>query len=182
VANIKEVTKAEFNPLVKPYLLLYVGVCLILTILFVPLALVWFCGVGQWWARHYYEKLECKLNDSALSFRKGILFQVEKTIPLENIQDITFIEGPLLKHFDLSILKFETAGRGDNQANNMRLVGIIKADEFRNQIVARREKLRRDLQYPHAVPEKFDRTSLLKEIVTKLDEVIKLLREGKRAE
>ena len=38
-------------------------------------------------------------------FRKGILFRVEKTIPLENIQDVTFIEGPILRLYHLSILR-----------------------------------------------------------------------------
>ena len=67
---------------------------------------------------------------------------MEKTIPLENIQDVTFIEGPLLKYFHLSVLKFETAGQSAGQAHDMRLIGIIDAHEFRNQIVAARQRLR----------------------------------------
>ena len=52
---------------------------------------------------------------------KGILVQVEKTILLENIQDVAFIEGPILKHFQLSTLKFETAGQSQAQAHDMQL-------------------------------------------------------------
>src|SRR4029434_8923477 len=105
----------------------------------IPLAVIWFCGVGQWWARHYFEKLECVLGPKTLHYRKGILLQVEKTIPLENIQDVTFIEGPILRRFHLSILKFETAGQSSGQAHDMQLVGIIDAAAFRSHILERRE-------------------------------------------
>ncbi|MEI7585645.1 MAG: PH domain-containing protein [Runella sp.] len=97
-------------------------------------------GVGQWWAQHYYDKLECELTEKAIRFKKGILVQVEKTIPLENIQDVTFVEGPLLKYFHLCILKFETAGQSTGQAHDMQLIGIINAQELRNLILSQREK------------------------------------------
>ena len=132
---------ARFNPLYRPYLVITIGFTMIVSIIGIPLALLWFCGVGQWWARHYYNLLQCQLSDRALRFRKGILVQVEKTIPLENIQDVTFIEGPLLKKFHLATLKFETAGHSAGQAHDMQLTGIIDADEFRNRILERRDAL-----------------------------------------
>src|SRR5262245_16182703 len=90
---------ARFNPLYRAYLVMMVGLVMASTVIGIPVALAWFCGVGQWWARHYFDKLMCSLDGKTLRFRKGILFQVEKTIPLENIQDVTFIEGPILKKF-----------------------------------------------------------------------------------
>ena len=101
---------AQFNPLYRPYLVITIGLTIGVTIIGIPLAIIWFCGVGQWWAGHYFHRLLCVLDGKTLRFRKGILFQVEKTIPLENIQDVTFIEGPILKKFHLATLKFETAG------------------------------------------------------------------------
>ena len=68
--------------------------------------------------------------------------QVEKTIPLENIQDVTFIEGPILRRFHLSTLKFETAGHSAGQANDMHLTGIIDAHAFRDRILAARDALK----------------------------------------
>ena len=126
---------AEFNPLIKPYLVITIGFSIAMTIIGLPVALIWFLGGGQWWARHYFEKLECVLSENSLRYRKGIIFQVEKTIPLENIQDVTFIEGPLLKRFHLSILKFETAGQSHGQANAMSLVGIIDAAQDPNYLL-----------------------------------------------
>src|SRR5438045_2361995 len=113
--------RAAFNPLIRPYLVLYGAMILTMTVIGIPLAVLWLLGVGQWWARHYFALLECELGATALRFRKGIIFQVERTIPLENIQDVTFIEGPLLKRFHLSVLKFETAGQSHGQAHAMSL-------------------------------------------------------------
>jgi membrane protein YdbS with pleckstrin-like domain len=133
---------ARFNPLYRAYLVVTIGLVIACTVVGIPLAVVWFCGVGQWWARHYFDKLMCGLDGKTLRFRKGILFQVEKTIPLENIQDVTFIEGPILKKFHLATLKFETAGHSAGQAHDMRLTWIIDAHEFRNRIIEAREALR----------------------------------------
>ena len=134
---------AEFNPLIRPYLVVTIGFTMAATIIGLPLAVIWFCGVGQWWARHYFAKLECHLGEKALRYRKGIIVQVEKTIPLENIQDVTFIEGPLLRHFHLSTLKFETAGHAQGHSGHMELTGIIDAHQFRNDILAARDALKR---------------------------------------
>lgn len=68
--------------------------------------------------------------------------RVEKTIPLENIQDLTFIEGPILKAFKLAILKIETAGNSGSARADMRLMGIEGALDFRNRVMNQREKLR----------------------------------------
>jgi membrane protein YdbS with pleckstrin-like domain len=144
--------RAQFNPLIRPYLVLYGALIMVLTLVGIPLALVWVCGLGQWWARHYFEKLECVVGPTSLHFRKGILFQVEKTIPLENIQDVTFIEGPVLRQFHLSVLKFETAGQSMGQAHDMSLVGIVDAHAFRAVILERRQSARQALAQAPAAP------------------------------
>lgn len=173
--------QASFNPLIKSYLVLYGAFVMAVTIVLLPLALVWLCGVGQWWARHYFAKLECELTDRSLRFRKGILVQVEKTIPLENIQDVTFVEGPILKSFNLAELKFETAGQSQGQANDMRLVGIIDAMDFRNAILARRERLKHPPAIaPVAHPAADAQLAELRAIREKLDRIVNLLEQTPR--
>lgn len=171
--------QAEFNPLIRPYLVISIGFTLLMTIVGIPLAILWFLGVGQWWARHYFDKLECVLSENTLRFRKGIIFQVEKTIPLENIQDVTFIEGPLLKRFHLSILKFETAGQSAGQAHDMKLVGIIDAHHYRSQILAAREKLKRPQRFAPATIDAADcaQAEALRAIQHSLEEIAVLLKE-----
>jgi len=171
--------RASFNPLIRPYLVVYGGLTLAATVVLLPLAVVWFLGVGQWWARHYFAKLECDLGPNALRFRKGIIFQVEKTIPLENIQDITFVEGPLLKRFHLSILRFETAGQSAGQAHDMRLIGVINAHDLRTEILNRREalKIAGSAHVADGSTSAEEAVALLRSILGRLDEVTEHLRK-----
>jgi putative membrane protein len=174
---------AEFNPLIRPYLLLNVAFIMAITVVGLPLAVLWLLGPGQWWASHYFKQLRCELTDTELRFRKGILFQVEKTIPLENIQDVTFTEGPLLRHFNLTVLKFETAGQSQGGGHDMRLVGIMDADDFRNDILARRQALRRAQARGGAAPRAGasddEQLQLLRGIHQRLEDIAALLRSGK---
>ncbi len=180
-------TRAAFNPLIRPYLVAQGAFILAVTIVGIPLAIIWLLGVGQWWARHYFDKLDCHLDAKKLRYRKGILVTVEKTIPLENIQDVTFIEGPILRHFHLSTLKFETAGSGAGQANDMHLTGIIDAHDFRNRILEARDALKQQGRDPHAAAASSNSESefrvaqlaALHGIERRLDEAVALLKERK---
>ncbi len=167
-------TRAAFNPLIRPYLVVTIGFTLLITVVLIPFAIIWFLGLGQWWARHYFDKLECELTDKSIRFRKGILVQVEKTIPLENIQDVTFIEGPILRYFNLSTLKFETAGASNVHDGNMKLTGIIGAQDFRNRIFAARDALKQRVTSPS--PASGAELAVLKSIEAKLDEIVVQLR------
>jgi membrane protein YdbS with pleckstrin-like domain len=169
---------AKFNPLIKPFLVIKIGFVMAGTVVGIPVAVIWFLGVGQWWARHYFDKLECHLGERTLRYRKGILVTTEKTIPLENIQDVTFVEGPILRHFQLSTLKFETAGHSVGQASDMHLTGIIDAQEFRNKIMAAREAMKaRAAPAPAADPQAADQLAALRAIEARLAEIAGLLRE-----
>ena len=182
--SVSTTSIARFNPLIRPYLVVTIGFGIAITIIGLPLALIWFLGVGQWWARHYFAKLECHLGEKALRYRKGIFVQVEKTIPLENIQDVTFIEGPILRYFHLSTLKFETAGHSAGQAN-MHLTGIIDAHEFRNKIFEARDTLKQKNNQPResgeiATSQNHDlatgQLAVLQSIDRRLDEIATLLK------
>jgi len=133
---------AEFNPKIKSYILLLVAFFLIISVVGIPLLIFWFLGLGQYISRHFYENLKCKLTNRHLEFKKGMLFKVEKTIPLENIQDLTFIENPFLKYLDLRILKIETAGQSNPQGSDMKLIGIINSADFKQKILNQRDLLK----------------------------------------
>jgi putative membrane protein len=171
--------RAKFNPLIKPFLIAQIGFAMAVTVVGIPLAVAWFLGVGRWWAQHYYDKLECQLSDRTLRYRKGILVQVEKTIPLENIQDVTFIEGPILRYFQLSTLKFETAGHSAGQSSDMQLTGIMDAHNFRRRILAARDALKHAPPGEHAqaaASNAADQLAALRSIDAKLGDLVALLK------
>jgi putative membrane protein len=140
--NSTSVQTAEFNPKIKSYLLWSMALILSATLIGIPLLIFWLTGPGQYFSKRYYENLSCKLTEQHLVFKKGVLFKMEKTIPLENIQDLTFIENPLLKVLDLRILKIETAGQSNPQGSDMKLIGIIDSPDFKENVLRQRELLR----------------------------------------
>ena len=135
---------AEFNPRIKEYLLVYVAFIMTITVVGIPLLIIWFLGYGQYICKRYYENLKCKLTDRHLVFAKGIFFKIEKTIPLENIQDLTFLDNPFLKYFDLRILKIETAGQSNPQGSDMKLIGILKSTDFKENVLHQRDLLKNE--------------------------------------
>jgi membrane protein YdbS with pleckstrin-like domain len=179
MGNPESAGQARFNPLIKPFLVVQIGLVMASTIIGIPLAILWFLGIGRWWAQHYFDRLECQLSERTLRYRKGILVTVEKIIPLENIQDVTFVEGPILRHFQLSTLKFETAGHSVGQASDMRLTGIMDAQDFRNRIVAAREAMKQAQRGDAGGTggQAADQLAVLRAIEGKLDGIAELLRE-----
>lgn len=169
----KIIQSAEFNPKIKLYLLLSVAFIMTLTIVGIPFLIFWFLGLGQYICSRYYENLKCKLTARHLEFKKGVLFKVEKTIPLENIQDLTFIENPLLKYLDLRILKIETAGQSNPQGSDMKLIGIINSSDFKEKVLHQRELLKTDNRIDNIKSETSNEqiVDLLKEIKDILNDI-----------
>ena len=89
---------------------------------------------------------------------------------------MAFIEGPILRHFNLSNLKFETAGSSHGEAANMVLTGIIDAHDFRNDIMARRDALKTKGAAAN-VSAADAQLAVLNDIRAKLDELVALTRE-----
>lgn len=133
---------AEFNPKIKTYLLLTVAFIMAITVIGIPLMILWLLGPGQYYTNRYFKGLSCRLTDRNLEFNKGVLFRVEKTIPLENIQDLTFIDNPILQWLDLRMLKIETAGQSNPQGSDMKLIGIINTNDFKEAVLEQREQIR----------------------------------------
>lgn len=139
-SKAKILHKAEFNPRIKSYILWYVSLLTIITIVLLPLLPFWLL-LGNIYLNRYFDRLECELTSRSLRFKKGYIFQTERTIPLDKIQDLTFKEGPLLKYFGLSILKIETAGNTGQTSADLSLIGIVNAAEFRNMVFEQRDKV-----------------------------------------
>jgi putative membrane protein len=142
----KIIQKAEFNPQIKVYILITIGFFLFISFIGIPLLIIWFLGLGQYFGKRFYENLECQLTTRHLEYKKGVLFKVEKTIPLENIQDLTFIQNPLLNLFGLRILKIETAGNSNSTGSDMKLIGILDTANFKTKVLEQRELLKQSNQ------------------------------------
>ncbi|MCG8576012.1 MAG: PH domain-containing protein [Flavobacteriales bacterium] len=172
---MKVIAKAQFNPKIKSYILVIMGLFFSITLFGIPLAIVWFLGLGQWISRKFYESLECELNERHLEYKKGAFFKVEKTIPLENIQDLTFVDNPFLRWFDLRIIKIETAGSSSQNGSDMKLIGIIEAENFKRQVLTERDRLTNKLQTGSSITEgQLDSNT---ELLTEIRDLLKVIAE-----
>lgn len=134
----KVLQEAAFNPKIKTYILWYGLLICLVSVVLIPIIPLWLIFAIMYLNR-YFEHLECELTTRSLRFKKGYIFQTERTIPLDKIQDLTFKEGPLLKYFGLSILKIETAGNTGQGTADLSLIGIIDAAEFRTKVFDQRD-------------------------------------------
>lgn len=130
--------KAQFDEKVKIYWLLQGAWILFISVAGWILLPFWFLGLGQWLAKRRHDALVAELGQRTLHFKRGHLFRVEKTIPLDKIQDVALVDGPLLRKFGLSAVRIETAG-GSNQGPDMVLDGVVDAQGFRDAILEQRD-------------------------------------------
>ena len=104
--------EATFSPRVKTYIFFVVLFFLFTSVIGIILVPFWIFGLGQWLSGKYFTTLSCQITNKNLKFSKGLVLHIEKTIPVENIQDLSFVGGPILRYFGLTLIKIETAGGG----------------------------------------------------------------------
>jgi putative membrane protein len=169
--------KATFNPKVKTYIFLVVLFYLLISVAGWVIVPFWLFGLGQWLSNKFFHTLACELSYKQLRFSKGLIIHIEKTIPLENIQDLSFIGGPILRWFGLTLIRVETAGGGGQHGGNMMsMIGIENAEDFKVAILNQREKIiRKKNQHNGVMPSVAAGASmndqLLKEIKSELIEI-----------
>ena len=144
------IQKASFNPKVKTYIFLIVLFYMIVTFIGIVLLPFWLLGLGQWLSNKFFHTLECQLTTKNLRFSKGLIFHIEKTIPLENIQDLSFYGGPVLRALGLTLIRIETAGGGGkHNSNRMSIPGINGAEDFKLAILNQREIVMKEKYQGH---------------------------------
>ena len=172
--------KAEFDSKVCTYWLLSGAVGLVMTIVGIPLLLVWF-PLGLALTQRYLDSMECVLTEKALKVKKGILVRIEKTIPLEKITDMAMVQGPIMRSFDLHTLTIETAGQS-GQGALVALTGIKDAKLFREAVLNQRDAVSSVTGPAVVEPQRHqsvdDNTTLLREMRDSLRRIEALLEKS----
>ncbi len=133
--------EAVFDPKVKIYWYFH-GLILHFTLILAGVGLVTFplwLVLGMFFVGKRYDALHAQLTDRSIHLKAGYVFRVEKTIPLEKIQDLSLRSGPLLNTFGLASVQVETAGSSAQQGADMVLPGLSNAEEFRNAVLEQRD-------------------------------------------
>jgi putative membrane protein len=138
----KILQEVQFDPKVKLYWYLQ-GVWLHLMLVFAFVGVftlpIWIV-VGWFVAAKRYEHLEATLTETSIHLKQGYITKVEKTIPLEKIQDVGMRTGPLLNLFGIASIQIETAG-SSAPGSDMVLAGVVDPANFRNAVLSQRGKV-----------------------------------------
>ncbi len=133
--------EASFDPKLSSYYLISGVIVLVVCIVTIPLAVVYFF-VGKLLIDKYIERLSCTLTERTLEIRKGWLNRVESTVPLEKITDLQMIQGPIMRAMGLHGFKVETAGQSAGPGGHLvSLIGIVDAPGFREAVLDQRDAL-----------------------------------------
>ncbi|MDR8522775.1 PH domain-containing protein [Shewanella fidelis] len=133
------IKQAHFADNLSRYWLTPLTIILILSIVGIPLLLLWL-PLGSYFIQRYINNMSTELTSKKLVVRKGIFTRTENTVPLDKITDMALIQGPLMRFFKLHKLTIETAGQSGNGAL-LSLTGIVDVEEFRSLVLEQKEKL-----------------------------------------
>ena len=139
--NDELLTAARFDDKLRTYWYLQPVLVCIATVVGIVILPIWLLGLGRWYVRRSFEALKCELHERTLVVKRGIFFKVEKTIPLDKIQDLTVKEGPLLRKLGLRSLKIETAGQGTPGSSEADLIGVVNPLDFRDAVLRQRDSM-----------------------------------------
>ncbi len=167
---------AFFDPKVKIYLFLNVGIMLSASVVGLLLIPIWLI-VGPYWAKRYYESMEARVEGRNFQYRHGVWFRQETSVPLEKIQDLSLLHGPLLDSLGLATLRVDTAGSAHPGSASASLVGVIGAETFRNAVLQARDEGERQLASKGAVVPGNELEELQK-IRATLERIERLLENG----
>lgn len=167
--NDKPIASAEFDKNVKKYWLVFWILMPLVIFVFIPLipiVIVLVLLISQ----KLLDAMSAELFERKLVVKRGMWFKVEKSIPLEKITDVGLTQGPLMRFFKLYRLDFETAGQS-SQGALVSMIGIVDAIEFRETILAQKDKLQGQANAPESTTE----TSELSDLVSSVKRIEALL-------
>ncbi len=146
-------------PSYRPYLMLYIAMiaagiwlCCCLWVFFMPtegddaipvyvhyIALVILAAAIVFvlvWAGLYVKTVSYHLNDTEVTWKRGVWFHSTGIVPYNRITDISIVQGPIMRLFGISHLKIQTAGGGTAKGSpEIQIEGQLKAEELRTLIM-----------------------------------------------
>lgn len=132
--------EAEFDPRVRNYWLSVGALSFAVTIVGILLLPIWY-AVGWYVTGRHLRRLKCTLTDRTLQVYRGIFVRVEKTVPLDKITDLGYVQGPLMRYFGVAKLSVETAGQSTATGSSLiKLTGIVGARSFRDEVLRQRDR------------------------------------------
>ncbi|MDR0767370.1 MAG: PH domain-containing protein [Methanosarcinales archaeon] len=98
-------------------------------LIFILLAIV---AVVYLWVQRYYKSIIYHLNDTEMTWKRGVFFRRTGIVPYNRITDINITQGPLMRLFKISNLQIQTAGSAVNKSgSDISIIGVEDAEPLR---------------------------------------------------
>jgi len=78
-------------------------------------------------------ELKYWIEDNCVRINQGLFFKKQRTIPFNKITDVMWHQGPVMRHFGLEGLRFQTAGSPQPEGT---MIGVRNAQEVRDSIMS----------------------------------------------
>lgn len=124
--------------------ILWVGCCswmfvdrVFLPFILIGLAVLAVCGIFIIvWAVLYYKSVVYHLNDTEMTWRRGVFFRKTGIVPYNRITNVDIVQGPIMRLFGIFHLKIETAGGGASKSSaEIQIEGINNPEPLRQMIM-----------------------------------------------
>ena len=88
------------------------------------------------WAPLYYKSVVYHLNDTEMTWKRGVFFRKTGIVPYNRITNVDIVQGQVMRLFGISHLKIETAGGGASKSSaEIQLEGISDPEPLRQLIM-----------------------------------------------
>jgi len=86
------------------------------------------------WAGLYYKSMWYELRDDEISWKRGVWFRTTGIVPYNRITNLDIKQGPVMRVLGISTLAIQTAGYSGQAVPEIKIEGIVHAEELRELI------------------------------------------------
>jgi membrane protein YdbS with pleckstrin-like domain len=86
------------------------------------------------WAKLYYKSMWYELHEDEMRWKRGVIFRRTGIVPYNRITNIDIRQGPVMRGLGISTLSIQTAGYSGSAQAEIRIEGIVRAEELRELI------------------------------------------------
>lgn len=83
------------------------------------------------WAGLYYKSMWYELREDEINWRRGVWFRTTGIVPYNRITNLDVRQGPVMRMLGISTLSLQTAGYSGQAVPEIKIEGIIHAEELR---------------------------------------------------
>lgn len=87
------------------------------------------------WAFLYYKSVVYQLNETEMTWKRGVLFRKTGIVPYNRITNVDIVQGPIMRLFRIYHLKIDTAGGTSKDSSEIRIEGMEDPEPLRAMIM-----------------------------------------------